>query len=69
MSAHEVILPPPQPRHAAQQGAPRDLSSRLYREIGLAAVEAALCEPERRAGALAARKERAPGAFRRASFA
>lgn len=38
MSEQEIIVPPPQPR---RQDA-RDLQSRLYREIGLAAVEAAL---------------------------
>src|SRR6266700_231137 len=44
MSEQEIILPPQQPR---RQDA-RDLQSRLYREIGLAAVEAALllAEPE-----------------------
>jgi hypothetical protein len=42
MSEQEIILPPPQPR---RQDA-RDLQSRLYREIGLAAVEAALFAPE-----------------------
>ncbi|HUO55643.1 MAG TPA: hypothetical protein VMU18_12920 [Rhodoblastus sp.] len=40
MSEQEIILPP-QPR---RQDA-RDLQSRLYREIGLAAVEAALFAP------------------------
>src|SRR5574337_1274251 len=38
MSEQEILLPPQQPR---RQDA-RDLQSRLYREIGLAAVEAAL---------------------------
>jgi hypothetical protein len=42
MSEQEIIVPPPQPR---RQDA-RDLQSRLYREIGLAAVEAALFAPE-----------------------
>jgi hypothetical protein len=41
MSEQEIIVPP-QPR---RQDA-RDLQSRLYREIGLAAVEAALFAPE-----------------------
>jgi hypothetical protein len=42
MSEQEIFLPPPQPR---RQDA-RDLLSRLYREIGIAAVEAALFVPE-----------------------
>jgi hypothetical protein len=42
MSEQEIIVPPPQPR---RQDA-RDLQSRLYREIGLAAVEAALFTSE-----------------------
>jgi hypothetical protein len=42
MSEQEIIVPPSQPR---RQDA-RDLQSRLYREIGLAAVEAALFAPE-----------------------
>jgi hypothetical protein len=42
MSEQEIIVPPPQPH---RQDA-RDLQSRLYREIGLAAVEAALFAPE-----------------------
>jgi hypothetical protein len=42
MSEQEIILPPQQPR---RQDA-RDLQSRLYREIGVAAVEAALFAPE-----------------------
>jgi hypothetical protein len=29
----------------SRRGDARDLQSRLYREIGLAAVEAAICEP------------------------
>jgi hypothetical protein len=37
MSDQEIILPPSQPRQDA-----RDLQMRLYREIALAAVEAAL---------------------------
>jgi hypothetical protein len=41
MSEQDIILPPFQPR---RQDA-RDLQSRLYREIGLAAVEAALLAP------------------------
>jgi hypothetical protein len=41
MSEQEIIVPPPQPR---RQDA-RDLQSRLYREIGVAAVEAALFAP------------------------
>ena len=44
MSEQEIIVPPSQPR---RQDA-RDLQSRLYREIGLAAVEAALFAPETR---------------------
>lgn len=43
MSSREILPSPPSPR----PGVARDLSSRLYREIGLAAVEAALCKPER----------------------
>ncbi|WP_296709723.1 hypothetical protein [Rhodoblastus sp.] len=42
MSEQEIIVPP-QPR---RQDA-RDLQSRLYREIGLAAVEAALFTSEK----------------------
>jgi hypothetical protein len=41
MSEQEIIVPPRQPR---RQDA-RDLQARLYREIGLAAVEAALFAP------------------------
>ena len=42
MSEQEIIVPPRQP----QRQDARDLQSRLYREIGLAAVEAALFAPE-----------------------
>ncbi|WP_298358593.1 hypothetical protein [Rhodoblastus sp.] len=38
MSEQEIILPPSQPRREDA----RDLQTRLYREIALAAVEAAL---------------------------
>jgi hypothetical protein len=42
MSEQEIILPPSQPRREDA----RDLQMRLYREIALAAVEAALFATE-----------------------
>jgi hypothetical protein len=42
MSEQQIIFRPSQPR----RGDARDLQSRLYREIGLAAVEAAICDSE-----------------------
>ena len=43
MSEQEVLLSPARPYREDA----RDLQSRLYREIGLAAVEAALFAPEK----------------------
>jgi hypothetical protein len=55
MSEQEIIVPP-QPR---RQDA-RDLQSRLYREIGLAAVEAALFTPEKESPARAETRAERP---------
>jgi hypothetical protein len=46
MSEQQIVFRPSQPR----RGDARDLQSRLYREIGLAAVEAAICEIEGQGG-------------------
>jgi len=58
MSEHGIIYRPAPRRQDA-----RDLQSRLYREIGLAAVEAAICESEAQGGEIrilfAARDDRA----------
>ena len=42
MSEQQINFRPAQ----SLRGDARDLQSRLYREIGLAAVEAAICEPD-----------------------
>jgi hypothetical protein len=46
MSEQEIIHRPAQPRRQDARG----LQSRLYREIGLAAVEAAICQSETQGG-------------------
>jgi hypothetical protein len=59
MGEQEIIHRPSQPRRQDARG----LQSRLYREIGLAAVEAAICETEAQGGEIhtlfAARDDRA----------
>lgn len=59
MSEQQIIFRPSHPRGEDARG----LQSRLYREIGLAAVEAAICEPVAPGGEIrtlfAARDDRA----------
>jgi len=59
MSEQQIIYPSAPPRRQDARG----LQSRLYREIGLAAVEAAICENEAQGGEIhtlfAARDDRA----------
>ena len=67
MSEQQIVFRPSQPRRVDA----RDLQSRLYREIGLAAVEAAICEPLGQGGEIrtlfAARDDRATVLALRAS--